>query len=80
MKVYSIEEVAKHNTEQDAWVIINGKVYDLSNFAQKHPGGAQVILEHLGTDVSEIFNGVSKHTPQIKEHLKEHCVGVILQE
>lgn len=79
MKAYTTEEVAKHNTEQDAWVIIDGKIYDLSHFAQKHPGGAEVILEHLGTDVSAIFNGVAKHTPQIKEHLQEHCVGVLLR-
>lgn len=39
IKLFSKEEIAKHNKEKDLWLIINGKVYDLSKFAKIHPGG-----------------------------------------
>jgi cytochrome b involved in lipid metabolism len=44
-KRFSPEEVAKHNKEDDLWVIIDAKVYDLSKFAPLHPGGSTVLLD-----------------------------------
>ena len=30
-------EVGKHTTEEDLWVIVDHKVYDLSEFVDAHP-------------------------------------------
>jgi cytochrome b involved in lipid metabolism len=37
----SAAEVAKHNLEGDVWVTVNGKVYDMTDFAPTHPGGSE---------------------------------------
>ena len=37
----AVSEVAQHNKSDDCWMVVNGKVYDLTSFAPKHPGGAQ---------------------------------------
>jgi cytochrome b involved in lipid metabolism len=39
MKKFTKEEVSKHNTAEDHWVIINSRVYDLTKFSKVHPGG-----------------------------------------
>ena len=51
----SFADVAKHNTPDDLWIIVNGKAYDLTDFADDHPGGAAVVTEQAGADATEEF-------------------------
>ena len=48
-------EVAKHNTADDCWCIISGKVYDLTDFAPEHPGGSAIVTELAGKVATEDF-------------------------
>ncbi len=36
----SAQEIAKHNSLSDLWIVVDGSVYDLTDFAPDHPGGA----------------------------------------
>ena len=54
-KEYTMEEVAKHNTKEDIWVVVKGIVMDLSNFLDDHPGGANALLNFSGRDATEEF-------------------------
>ena len=47
LKKFSVSELRKHNTAGDGWVAINGKVYDVSQYVNQHPGG-RVLLSALG--------------------------------
>ena len=53
---YTLEEVAKHCTREDAWVIIDERVYDVSGFIDRHPGGAGPILNLAGKDCTDVFS------------------------
>lgn len=44
LRVISLEELAQHNKEGDAWIGVNGFVYNVSVFARIHPGGTGVLL------------------------------------
>ena len=35
----SWEEIAKHTDKYDCWMVINGEVYDVTNWWENHPGG-----------------------------------------
>lgn len=48
LPAYTLQELAKHNKVDDAWISINGFVYDITDFADGHPGGTGVILRYAG--------------------------------
>lgn len=55
-KEFTEEEVAKHNKENDCWVIVKGVVLNLTSFLDDHPGGRDSILNFAGQDATESFD------------------------
>jgi cytochrome b5 len=51
-KKYSWTEVKQHNSKNDLWIVIDGYVYDITNFQKKHPGGSKVVNFYSGQDAS----------------------------
>ena len=49
-------ELKKHNKEEDAWIAINGKVYNMTEYLKFHPGGKNVLLSTAGQDGTERFS------------------------
>ena len=47
-RYYTPDEVARHNTPGDVWLVANGKVYDATSWVHDHPGGMQSILTRAG--------------------------------
>ncbi|KAJ3299468.1 hypothetical protein HK104_008824 [Borealophlyctis nickersoniae] len=74
-KEYTSEEVAKHNTEKDCWVIVNGQVLDATNFLKDHPGGKKAILLYAGRDATEEFNMMHKKEV-VEKYAPETIIGV----
>lgn len=52
-KEWTMEEVSKHNKENDCWVVVNGQVLDVTKFLNDHPGGKKAILLYAGKDATE---------------------------
>ena len=50
------EQVALHASEDDCWTIINGAVYDITDYIPRHECGDN-ILSACGVDATSFFNG-----------------------
>ena len=52
-KIITWLELMKHTKTSDAWVLINGKVYDVTTYLAEHPGGDDILMYFSGKDASE---------------------------
>ncbi|KAF8623634.1 hypothetical protein AX17_007334 [Amanita inopinata Kibby_2008] len=79
LKVFTRDEVAKHNKDGDLWIIIDAKVYDISKFKNLHPGGASVFFDEdiAGQDATEAFYGLHRHEVIEKPQYKRLQIGII---
>ncbi|KAI1101617.1 hypothetical protein F4804DRAFT_335101 [Jackrogersella minutella] len=60
-------EVAKHNTISSCWIVVNGKVYDVTPYLEHHPGGAAILVKQGGRDATPEFRTI--HSPDVLEYL-----------
>jgi cytochrome b involved in lipid metabolism len=51
-KFYSWAEIKEHNKKNDCWIVLNGNVYNVTSFKNKHPGGSRIIMHYAGQDAS----------------------------
>eukprot|EP00928_Gymnodinium_smaydae_P034961 TRINITY_DN2466_c0_g3_i1.p1 TRINITY_DN2466_c0_g3~~TRINITY_DN2466_c0_g3_i1.p1 ORF type:complete len:447 (+),score=38.70 TRINITY_DN2466_c0_g3_i1:134-1474(+) len=83
---YSLSEVAKHATPDDAWIVVNSFVYDITNFVRHHPGWTVAgqtstiiaITRNLGKDCTEEFLDI--HSRSAKRQLEDYMIGYLDQE
>lgn len=52
IRFYTWEEIQKHNLRTDKWLVIERKVYNVTKWANRHPGGQRVISHCAGEDAT----------------------------
>jgi len=72
-RLITMDEVNKHNTEHDVWIVVNDKVYDCTEYLDLHPGGADSILINAGEDSTEDF--VAIHSTKATKMLDKFYIG-----
>ncbi|CAO3593398.1 unnamed protein product [Absidia cylindrospora] len=73
-KLFTYEQVAEHNKREDLWMIIDNKVYDITEFVDEHPGGEEVLIDEGARDATGPFEDVG-HSPDAREMLVKYYLG-----
>lgn len=71
-----MEEIAKHNKKNDAWIVIDGNVYDVTKYVELHPGGWLPISTLSGKDCTDAF--ANYHPARVyKNLLPQYLIGTM---
>ncbi|KAF2634816.1 hypothetical protein P280DRAFT_412966 [Massarina eburnea CBS 473.64] len=74
LPTFSITDVAAHSTKDDLWVMIHGKVYNVTKYVRDHPGGVDVLRDVAGKDATDEYDEVG-HSEDADEILAEYLIG-----
>jgi len=58
LPLLSAQQVSSHKTAEDLWTVVDGTVYDLTDFAPEHPGGLDILLRYAGRDATAAYTAV----------------------
>jgi hypothetical protein len=78
--IYSFAEVEKHGSAESCWMIIEGKVYDVTRYVDRHPSRPQVLLKYCGKEATQGFNTKDRgrpHSARARRLLEEFTIGKV---
>mgnify|MGYP000885785574 CR=1 FL=1 len=78
-KGFTAEEVARHGTPDDCWVICEGRVLDVTGFLARHPGGVGALSKagRAGCDVTTHFERIG-HSVKAREVMRSMQIGRLI--
>lgn len=76
LKEYTMEEVKEHNTDSSSWVVIHGRVYDVTKWMWFHPGLEGVLQQNAGKDATHKFENVF-HSNFARDEAKKYVIGKV---
>lgn len=84
-QILTPEKVALHNKLSDCWMIVNGKVYDVTSYVNAHPGGSAEIAKACGKDGTQLYASKDKdpatnHSANAYSLLEQYYVGDLNKE
>ena len=71
----TMEEVEQNDSPDSCWAAIDGVAYDLTDWIEEHPGGADRIEALCGTDATDDFEGQHSGEERPEEQLAEFEIG-----
>ncbi|KAF1961844.1 hypothetical protein CC80DRAFT_463308 [Byssothecium circinans] len=74
LPTFTAADVAAHSTKDDLWVMIHGKVYDVTRYVRDHPGGVEALRDVAGKDATDEYLEVG-HSEDADEVLSEYLIG-----
>ncbi len=77
VKSYTMAEVATHNSASSCWTVVSGKVYDVTSFTSRHPGGAEKIEALCGKDGTSQFMDQHSGDSRPERTLANLSIGVL---
>ena len=87
--ILNMGEISKHNNSSDCWMLISGKVYDITNFFGSHPGGNATMAATCGTNATDAYMtkdpyatstaGGRNHSSRAKSMLTDYYIGTLNQ-
>uniref|UniRef100_A0A8C7B902 Cytochrome b5 heme-binding domain-containing protein n=1 Tax=Neovison vison TaxID=452646 RepID=A0A8C7B902_NEOVI len=80
LTMYSWQEIQRHNQEADQWLVINRKVYDVTDWAKRHPGGHRVLNHYAGEDATDVFRAMHLKLDIVKLYLEPLLIGELAPE
>lgn len=77
-----LAEIQSHNNTKSCYITLGTKVYDVTDFVDDHPGGAEFILDYAGKDVEEIMKDEYSHFHSASAYdiLDDHLIGYVVTE
>lgn len=76
-KSMTLGDVATHNSATDCYTIVSGNVYNLTDWINKHPGGAKAILGLCGKDGTTPFTKQHGSNANAKAALESFLIGKV---
>ncbi len=74
---YTTADVASHSTSSSCWSIVNDKVYNITSYIEKHPGGPEAILKICGKDGTSTLH--RQHGTSKDDNLQKYYLGDLSQ-
>ena len=74
----TMEQVKKNNTASRCWSVINGNVYNLTNWISSHPGGSGAITRLCGIDGTRVFSNQHRGDTQAESRLSGFLLGKLV--
>uniref|UniRef100_A0A2P2JTH5 Uncharacterized protein MANES_18G044000 n=1 Tax=Rhizophora mucronata TaxID=61149 RepID=A0A2P2JTH5_RHIMU len=75
-KLFTLSQVGQHKSKEDCWLVIDGKVLNVSKFLEEHPGGDEVLIQSAGKDATKEFKDVG-HSKAAQDLIRKYQVGVV---
>ena len=75
--VYTWSEVQLHTKKDDKWLVMDGQVYNITNWVSKHPGGSKVISHYAGQDATDAIRAFHNDLDKLKKYLKPLHLGAV---
>lgn len=74
-KQITMDDIATHKDVNSCWVTIEGSVYDLTEWINKHPGGPDKIIPICGTDATQAFTAQHVGAKKPATELAKFLIG-----
>ena len=79
LRTLTLAEVSEHASNESAWIVIDGGVYDITPYVTEHPGGVKAILKNAGGDATKGFKG-PQHPARVFDMIDDYKIGTIVAD